>query len=481
MNTCEKMPAKRILALGKQIFVSRPIRLAISMLLLIIVTVLYGVEFVAFCTNRFETELNLLYEKGWKIIGIEGHSYVFYPGGGNFIHYGGWRGDSDKIDEIIKEYNSGNEMRWYDYFDPSEEGREWPLDYLVDAVGFEEDNIFYYNWTLDGMPIGLTQINPDTGLDDLDLRPDDRFLNSELCRLPQTFDEIAITDLYASLFMRYGYKESDGTDVEVRTPDDLIGKQIGELTICGVYSTDMDRAYFEQYSDLTIDELYEKDRYNATIIDHARVYNRSIINFMFIKEGDRSDSKYLRLVHDGRYNMIKLSGDKNKDLKFFADLDGVSTSTVIIKSPFYGFFDPLYFFHDDYHVQVPYLIGSGVIALIAFFFIRNLFKKSFDSLDGLCPPGMQGKDRLFVCFTSLGMFVGISFIISLLAVIAICGILNAIFMIPLFAITFASVALMFAVCAGITALSTVFTVIGQVRRKQPEQPKSASGNNDNIG
>lgn len=145
----------------------------------------------------------------------------------------------------------------------------------------------YYHMTLSYESCFLEsciEIDPVTGADDLALSPDERFVDPTLCRLPQNVTEIAISDFQADIFMEFGLKDFDGTEWEITTPDDLIGKTLvspslpvdvtgddskkdetpqepvfesSPLTIVGVYSTVQDKSEFDKYKSLPASAEYE--------------------------------------------------------------------------------------------------------------------------------------------------------------------------------------------------------------------------------
>ncbi len=459
-----KMSFKHILSIGRQILIARPVLLAVSMLLLVFSSALYGVVFIASCTDVYDIELTWLYERNWKVVRLAADNPR--------LTHGGWYnfGFSPKQQEIIKEYNYGKDMSCFLMGAISADDRKWPFDYIVDVDGYKASDDCCYGY-MSWDPI-LIEVNPVSACEDFDLRPDDRLLDSMINRMPQTFDEIAISDLFASFFMRYGYKEADGTAIEVHTPDDMIGKRIGPFEVCGVFSTDMDRAYFEQFSNIGMKELQEKDSYNARIIKGCGI---AIIYSMYIHEG-YYDSLVYEMLQTPRpglgndlpsqgTNLIKLSGDKNKDLKLCADLnrrDEYGTCSVQILSPLNHLKDHLHFFL-RVEVQVLYQLGTGAVAVVTFIIIKILFNLSFRKIKDLCPPNVRKRDLAFIYLTVGGMLVVICFTVSLFAAVAICAIINVKFSVNLFCVTFASVALIFAVCAGIVILDVVFTVISKVR------------------
>ncbi|MBP5343050.1 ABC transporter ATP-binding protein/permease [bacterium] len=82
--------------------------------------------------------------------------------------------------------------------------------------------------------------------DNLPLEVDSRFVDKDLCHPPMTINEIALSDIKAQIYMDLGFVDEHNNIIEINTPDDLIGKKIGDFTICGVYSTPESKIIFEK-------------------------------------------------------------------------------------------------------------------------------------------------------------------------------------------------------------------------------------------
>ncbi len=174
--------------------------------------------------------------------------------------------------------------------------------YYKDTLAAEEEKDIYYRMGL--VPVQrLIELHPQTGTQDAMLKPDKR-LTVE-CRLPQTFEEVAITDYMADMFLRFGYrdKDGDGGTCEISSPDDLIGKRFLGLTICGVYETDEDKA-----------ELQEKaERFNGSEDDTRRwMLGEHTMKYAFVCKGFAAAHSETDSVVG--YNVLyRLSGDIEKD------------------------------------------------------------------------------------------------------------------------------------------------------------------------
>lgn len=70
---------------------------------------------------------------------------------------------------------------------------------------------------------------------------DDRFINKDICKLPSSETEVAVTDLLYDYYVEYGFVNNNTGFIDViSSPDDLIGKQIDDMSIVGVFKTQED-------------------------------------------------------------------------------------------------------------------------------------------------------------------------------------------------------------------------------------------------
>lgn len=166
------------------------------------------------------------------------------------------------------------------------------------------NNPYYYLLLTD--LTNFVELNPQTGMQDANLRVDSRFIDKEICRLPRNESEIAITDLRADMFMEFGFKEEDGTITKISTPDDLIGKKLGQYSICGVFSTEIDREYFDLNKKNAI-----KD--NSFMCNYFYGASDSIITYGFVYHGSLTDNSIKNVL-------VKSNGNMSNTKKMISDL-----------------------------------------------------------------------------------------------------------------------------------------------------------------
>lgn len=450
--TKSKLPFKRIFSMGVHGLSTKPLRLAISILLSVIAFSLFGFSFVASMTNAYRTELKMLDDNGLEMVMLKTDNQILNHSGWSYLPL------TSKQLDIIGEYNDGKDPMVV--FSPGSIS-----DWSKHNLGETNDAHLLSAYCQLGLVSGTCiEIDPISGYEDANLRPDARFQDKDLCCLPQSFNEVAITDLHADMFMRFGYRSEDGTIINIRTPDELIGKRLGDLTICGVYSTELDKEYFKKFDDISMRELKETDTYNYNIVGSCV---NSGISYLYIKKG------YSANILNGFYDRIyiKLSENIHKNLALLNKLnysEEESKKSVEIMSPYSEFMFPLYFFRD--YLLLPCQIGAAVFAVFASLLLMNFLNVSLDhrrkEFGILRALGARKKDILGICLSESGIIAFIDFILSLVAVIIISGVLNSIYFIPLFIVRFVPVVIMLAICLGVAAVSTIIPVV-KLTRKRP--------------
>ncbi len=141
------------------------------------------------------------------------------------------------------------------------------------------------------------EITDKTTADCLNLKP----VNFE-SRFPKNKDEIALTDYQANLLCNYGLSETTSH----LTPTELIGKKYNGLTITGIFKTSYDD--YQTYKEY----INNEDKLTDDISNIARGFTLDKCFFV-------CDDFFANINQDfSGYNkaFIRLSGDRNKDIKF---------------------------------------------------------------------------------------------------------------------------------------------------------------------
>ncbi len=299
-----KLSFWKILTMGFKGIGHRPARLIFSILFAVISFVSVGLSMVSATADQTAVLLNAAYQTGVHTIELNccvttKTKKIYDDGGLPFFNESTLRsvlGRQEQQPEI-EEY-----MAFMPLLEPSKVhfddygylGKEW-----TEWSSVEIENP--YNYYGKSLIETLVELDPSTGEADAVLTPDRRLTKG--CRLPKDFTEIAITDYIADMFMRFGYcdKSGDETVYVINGPDDLIGKDLGGLTIVGVYETDNERNWLKE----NYDGVEETDDYIDTWMQgvHTMRYGFVCRGFQEDKEGYDSFTRVL----------YRLSGDVAKD------------------------------------------------------------------------------------------------------------------------------------------------------------------------
>lgn len=161
----------------------------------------------------------------------------------------------------------------------------------------------------------------------LRLQPDGRFEDKSLCRTPATVDEVAISDLKADAYLKYGFVDAYEVTHTIETPDDLIGLQFKErfrkidnnyeeklFTICGVFSTP-DSEFVK--SSFPRDDSYESIRaYDCST-------ESSVVNYFYACPGfyEKIYDWLDRKTNDERLFLLPLTHGYASDVAFLREMD----------------------------------------------------------------------------------------------------------------------------------------------------------------
>lgn len=495
-----KLTFKRILTMGISKVVRHKVRLAFSVILAVISFTLFTFATVSATADTLTAELNAAYKAGANTVVLQGvlsEKTKHVNGDGNRSPSAIHESESSMTGDITEEQAKKLEkltplmpvftLSECNFDDYGHLGR------LRDDLSFAE-KYNPYNYYGFSMLTELVELNPETGESDAGLTPDRR-LTSE-CRLPQNFFEIAITDFIADMFIRFGYidKYGDKQLYTINSPDDLIGKEICGLTICGVYETDNDRAWLK--------ENYDFDNSSVCPPDANRFSDD-----MFIKQIDNYIYPWLKGQHAMKYGFVcngfknkrtgkdyktynkvlfRLSGDINKDKAILKELEYVEkfesrndninstiymtiSHSVRIRTGMSGFVDKVTFVNDKAIVDIFIYLSIGLAFFSALLMMNFLTaemsarKKEIGILRAL---GAGKADVGLICLTESLFIAVINFIVTLIATGIICLVINLNIYLPLFIIGVIPFFTLFALCFGISVLASIIPAI-KIMRKKP--------------
>lgn len=441
---------------------AKPLRLIISIIISVMALMMFGISFTALTADKYECELRTMAEKGYNVIIVNKRDC--------FTDY-----DLD----AVREYTGHEPYRVYRTDGSS----------LHHYIGIEYEDILLKRNPYESFACSFgnaVAVDPARGEKDLFLTPDERFYDKDLCRLPETSDEIAITDIHADMFIRYGYKNTDGGIIDIKTPDDLIGLTLGEYSIVGVYSTEQDADYFRKYDidnfGLTAEQIADYNRTGRTDTADMSKYDcewsrissssrNTAVSCVFLAGDERLVASY----DDGIRNiMFPLTDDLATNTELIKKLaSGSGEYDFSLYSPVSGLVLAADFFFRFFIVE---LIIGAVFVVIAILFMMNYYSVSIDyrrrELGILRALGAGKKTLVFVCLAESLFLTLIEFALSIACVIITCVIINSYFMVSLYAFGILPFAIMLAVGFGASALSTIIPVIRLAKKKPADMLKN---------
>ena len=435
-----------ILYMGLNGMFVKKFRLLLSVILSVVALSVFGFSLTVGMIDSTATALKTLYDSGIDVIALSSSRYD--------ENFNALPIDEETMLEIEKYAEGGKVVKVIDsgVYDMTIHS---PYKYLGDGSANTGGLNPYERLALHTFEY-FAELNPVTGADDISLTVDPRFENAELCRLPMTYDEIAITDIRADMFMRYGYHESDGTITAISAPDDLIGKRLDNFTICGVYSTEQNRADFTEF-DRNYEDYNDVDEYILRLLQGAE---ESVITYCFVKEG------YLKnlLGYDAEVSrvLVRLSGDINKDKYFLEHTD------VFLRSQYTNLVSSAALVSTLF--TVPAAVLSIVFSLFAALLMMNFLNASLQNkgqkLGILRALGAGRRDIVMICLIESILIAAANFTLSSILTVIVGTILNNIYRIVMFTVGFIQILLLFVLSLGIAALATVIPVC-RMAKKSP--------------
>ena len=472
-----KIPIKRTLLMGLAGMKYKPFRLVFSVILALISFTFFCLAIVSTTTDVVKAELKTAYKNNVKMVIMTADSiaksYQKYPDGHTS------RGEfectpvlTEKQIEILAETDDCVVVKIVGAgVLPDEIGKS----NLGNMTTPEYYNPYNY-LSRDGFKRAI-ELDPETGEKDACLKPDSR-LTVE-CRLPLNFDEIAITDYWADMYMRFGFVGEDGVTHKIAGPDDLIGRTIeGGLRICGVYSTDEDKEWLKQYDYNEYHHEYITNDYIVRWLD-----GEHIMSYAFVCDGYYAENFPFSTTYDVLY---KLSGNISKDRKLIKKIsysyyhewlpeENLGSYTRIdysisatYRTRYSGFADATEFFRDETFliiatvVSVCFAIFSALLLMSFLFVNMDARKREFGILRAL---GARRWDVVKICLTESLAIACIDFVLTLISTGIVCLVLNIKYNFWLFGIGIIPLLSLTLLCFGVAALATIIPAVRLARKK----------------
>ena len=447
-----KLPFKRIFSMGINGLKQKKARMILSVILSVISFVIFGFSCVAAMQDENMTEIKTLYKHGQE-------TFIIASDQGDPL--------TDRQLKAIEEYAGErgfsvltmNSVRVSDHLNVAED----QLELLRNPYVYFATRSSNFVAELD---------NQST----LNLQADERFLDKSLCRLPETYDEIAITDIRADMYIRYGYKAEDGMAYEIKTPDDLIGKEVDGFTICGVYSTEQDTEFFKKfdinnymYTAEEVEYWDKKYKEDGVLIPvphppkketESSVYHASMVHtttaFSFVKKGYR---EHIEKEEGVNYIALRLSGKQSTDRTLFKKLnykEGKTEYRVEILTAYSNSMEIADLLREfqwlAFTVAAVFVVFCILLTMNFLLVSLDFRKREIGILRAL---GAGKRDVAGICLTESMSLAVLETVISLALIFMIGGIINLALDVELFIVGGLPVFFTVLLSIGVTGLATI--------------------------
>lgn len=355
---------------------------------------------------------------------------------------------------------------------------------IADRFGYNNfsreltDNEYYnpYNYLAAGGFSRLVEINKES---DAYLVRDER-LSEGKCKLPSNQNEIAITDYWADMFLRFGYKDYESNEiVKISSIDELIGKKLEkDFVICGIYKTDESQEFLKKYDHDAVN--------NSLPDDYLFMYLRGehSMNYGFVCNGFFEKNIPSPVCLDVYY---KLKGNLASDKQILSYLtysyeetftngrpnDWVNYYTHNVSATFktrYSGFDMATDTLRSKECVKVLLIVSSVLAVLSALILFNFLNASLDEKKHefgiLRALGARKLDITRIFLSEVGITMIVNFLVSTIVTSLACLILNNQYDFWLFNVGFIPILALFGVCVFVAALGSILPSI-QLGKKKP--------------
>lgn len=248
----------------------------------------------------------------------------------------------------------------------------------------------------------------------------DLLSDQTMCRLPETYEEIAITDMQAHYLFKYGgYDTETKEKVYFDSMDSLIGFKIDGLAITGVFKTEEDINYwlpmdvFKGY-----EQMYDYETNEMRLAEGFSPGKYLIAKPGFARERGKNPSMA----------MLRLSGNINKDLSLRSSLSYDVNDTnyfCYYTGRYTGFTSKINVISEFARVVIFGVITCFVIIgmILSLNFFHTNIKEMERELGIMKALGAKNSSTISTVFTQGFIIAAIEFILSLI----VCVIGNLIF------------------------------------------------------
>ncbi len=457
-----KLPLLRAFTMGAAGLKYGVFRLIVAVILCIASFTTFGYSVTAYGMNVYNTQFRAMTERGLEYFVMQSTNVRFDEIGEGKLQtvslpftqeqlelLNDYNGEALKVAEATGVYREENGFRRH--------GIESYLGVEEEAFKRQKNEYVYYQFIDYGLQ-HVVEVNADMGASEYKLTAHEAFVDGTLCALPKTTSEIAITDLHYAWFAEFGYREADGSVTQIRTPDDMIGKPLGDYTVCGVYQTEID---IKEY----LDNKTQPTGYNGT--GWAQKYygtRESVLNFGYVCKGACADAETERVL-------LRYNGDARKTERLVNALTYENENTEFggwrLVTVYVAYLPAEDFFEKTVNLAIGIsIVLAAVATLLLSSYLTIGIQNRSKELGILRALGARKQDVVNICLSQSLLVALMAFVPSLIGTILVTNWSNQTYMLPFFSVGFLPIALLVLFCFGVAALSTVLPV-WRVAKRQP--------------
>jgi hypothetical protein len=321
----------------------------------------------------------------------------------------------------------------YSYFDYAKN-----ITFSVESVFEKYPDLYRRNYL--GPFSGFLEADPENG--DFSWPKSSSLNKDTISRLPETYKEIALTSFKANMYLEQGYKDADGTEMKIKSLDELIGKKLDGFTICGIFDTHEPIELINKYND------YSEKRFGRASLRDPYFQGSFLNNYAIVKSGSY---EHFVSQHESDYHvsldgaMIDLSPavSENKSLldklTYQSDTNELSGMTfkgvryhysMQLESPCSDIIEGTRLFREGWINELIWVLGGvfGVLSAIVLsaMLIQNLRSKKTMSAF-LISLGPSKRDLASIFITESFLWGLIPWVLSVIAILVACPCINRFF------------------------------------------------------
>lgn len=428
---------------------NKKMKLGTSLILSTLTVVLFGLAFLFQTCDVNEVRLRTQIQAGIKDALIV-NTDEYYNHASYFHSYKKAQLSESQI-SYIENYTEGKCAPYYSYYSNLSLGSSFASS-TKDVPSFLSEylSLYYY-----------VEVDSNSGLSDLSLTRYSELQNDTICRLPEKFDEVAISDLAAEVLKDEGLIQyinaSSETITYVKSVDELIGLKLRNgLTITGIYSTsDNALEFWKPYLGKTYEDLQEFKNYEY--INNAR-NGFSLSQCMLTKSGfSKSDSQKGANNIDSSY-YVSLKGNYRSDFDFINSFKN-GFRFVELQNWYSGYTNIIETFTSYFRV-ISWIVIT-ILILVSFIITLNFFYSNIKAMEkdlGIFKAMGASKIAIALIILIQSLIVSVlEVIVAIIALLIISMVINSSVSVSLLSLNISIVSLQFLILLFSALLVSLFT------------------------